>query len=208
MPPIQDMFEQSSDAVFGIDQQRRIAYSNIAFRKLVKKDAAEFHGFPCYDVLCADDLSDRRVCHQDCPIAHRAMRQQPMSNFDLVLPRDDEPGCWVNVGIYPAPAATVTEHPTCPRVYFSLRRMNGHRLIQRLANERPMPGKRLSRPALTRRETQALELACLGRDTVGISHELSISPQTVRNHFKNIFAKLEVRSRAQAVARALQEQLV
>jgi DNA-binding CsgD family transcriptional regulator len=35
--------------------------------------------------------------------------------------------------------------------------------------------------------------------------ELFISPQTVRNHIKNIYDKLQVHSRAQVVAKAIRD---
>lgn len=206
MPPIQTVLEHSGDAVFGIDHQRRIGFANPAFEQLLGRTAPDLRGRPCRDVLCADDLASRRVCSRDCPIAREAMRRRPMQNFDLVIPLPGGARCWVNVGVYTVPV-TVAE-PDHPQAYFALRRMNGHRLIQRLASELPKPGPRPHHAALTRREAQILELAARGEDTAAIGTSLTIAPQTVRNHFKNIFAKLGVRSRAQAVALALQRQLV
>lgn len=206
MPSIQTVLDHSADAVFGIDQNRRIGYTNPAFQQLMGRTGGDLHGRPCREVLCADDLASRRVCSRDCPIAQEALRRRPMPNFDLVVPLPGGARCWVNVGVYTVPA-TLSD-PDHPQIYFALRRMNGHRLIQRLASELPRPGRRPLDPALTRRELQILELAARGEDTTGIGTALTIAPQTVRNHFKNIFAKLEVRSRAQAVALALQRQLV
>lgn len=205
MTPVQDILDHSGDAVFGVDRQRRVGYTNAAFRKLLKREAAEIHGRPCYEILCASDLAGRRVCGPDCPIAHEAMRHRSMQHFDLVLPRGDE-HCWVNTGVYPVPSPSARTDR--PRVYFALRPMNGHRLIQRLAAEIPGPATERRACTLTRRETQVLELAARGEDTAGIAQELSIAPQTVRNHFKNIFSRLQVRSRAQAVALALQQRML
>jgi DNA-binding CsgD family transcriptional regulator len=44
--------------------------------------------------------------------------------------------------------------------------------------------------------------------TVLIAETLYISPQTVRNHIKNIYEKLQVHSKAQAVAKAMKEKIV
>lgn len=41
-----------------------------------------------------------------------------------------------------------------------------------------------------------------GHSNLDISYDLALSPQTVRNHVSNIFTKLPVAGRAQAIVRA------
>jgi LuxR family transcriptional regulator, maltose regulon positive regulatory protein len=55
---------------------------------------------------------------------------------------------------------------------------------------------------LSRRETGILELITHGMSNKRIALSLGIAPETVKTHAKSIFAKLESRTRAQAVARA------
>jgi LuxR family maltose regulon positive regulatory protein len=55
---------------------------------------------------------------------------------------------------------------------------------------------------LSRRETGVLELITHGMSNKRIAQSLGITPETVKTHAKSIFAKLESRTRAQAVARA------
>jgi DNA-binding NarL/FixJ family response regulator len=55
---------------------------------------------------------------------------------------------------------------------------------------------------LTPREHQVLELVAQGLDNEEIAIKLRISEKTVRNQVSTILSKLEVSSRAQAVARA------
>jgi DNA-binding CsgD family transcriptional regulator len=62
---------------------------------------------------------------------------------------------------------------------------------------------RSRRSDLTAREIELLELAAEGRSGPRIAEELSLSPATVKTHFENIYAKLGVRDRAAAVAKAL-----
>ena len=57
-------------------------------------------------------------------------------------------------------------------------------------------------PALTSREVEVLELIALGHDNRRIARELVLSEKTVRNHITHVFEKLQVTSRAEAVARA------
>jgi ATP/maltotriose-dependent transcriptional regulator MalT len=56
--------------------------------------------------------------------------------------------------------------------------------------------------ALSVREGNILNLIAQGRSNKEIARILSIAPETVKSHVKNIFAKLKVQTRAQAVSRA------
>ena len=57
-------------------------------------------------------------------------------------------------------------------------------------------------PELTERERQVLELIAQGFSNADIGRELTISIKTARNHVSNIFSKLQVVDRAQAIIRA------
>lgn len=57
-------------------------------------------------------------------------------------------------------------------------------------------------PHLTPREVEVLELLAAGHPNDTISRRLVISPKTTRNHVSNIFAKLQVSDRAEAIVRA------
>ena len=55
---------------------------------------------------------------------------------------------------------------------------------------------------LSVREGEILSLIAQGRGNKEIARILSIAPETVKSHVKNIFIKLNVQKRAQAVSRA------
>lgn len=57
-------------------------------------------------------------------------------------------------------------------------------------------------PELTERELELLELIAQGHNNAEIAARLTISGKTVRNHISNIFSKLQVSDRAQAIIRA------
>ncbi len=56
--------------------------------------------------------------------------------------------------------------------------------------------------ALTERELEILRLLAQGKPSEGIAEELGISANTVRTHLQNIFSKLGVHSKLEAVATA------
>ncbi len=57
-------------------------------------------------------------------------------------------------------------------------------------------------PELTERERDVLNLIAQGHNNAEIASQLVISIKTVRNHVSNIFSKLQVADRAQAIIRA------
>lgn len=57
-------------------------------------------------------------------------------------------------------------------------------------------------PELTDREREILDLIARGETNTAIVQRLVLSPNTVRNHISNIFSKLQVADRAEAIIRA------
>jgi DNA-binding NarL/FixJ family response regulator len=66
----------------------------------------------------------------------------------------------------------------------------------------PKPAAPQAFPELSEREREILELLAQGRSNPEIAGDLSLSLKTVQNHVSNIFRKLQVADRAQAVIRA------
>ncbi|WP_218009047.1 response regulator transcription factor [Herbidospora cretacea] len=57
-------------------------------------------------------------------------------------------------------------------------------------------------PQLTAREREVLELIAAGLSNRQIAERLCLAPKTVRNNVSNVFAKLQVADRAQAIVQA------
>jgi DNA-binding response OmpR family regulator len=74
-----------------------------------------------------------------------------------------------------------------------------------LLRRTPSPARRLG---LTAREHEVLTLLADGRTQKHIADELVISPKTVGAHIERILAKLDVHSRAEAVAMAYRLELI
>ena len=76
------------------------------------------------------------------------------------------------------------------------------RLMQYFSAPRPDNTAAEAFPELTDRERQILELIARHETNPEIARRLHLSQKTVRNHVSNIFTKLQVSDRAQAIVRA------
>jgi DNA-binding NarL/FixJ family response regulator len=65
-----------------------------------------------------------------------------------------------------------------------------------------------SAPSLTYRELEVVKALARGRGNKQIARDLAISEKTVRNHVSNIYKKLHVYDRTQAVLYAIREGLI
>jgi len=74
------------------------------------------------------------------------------------------------------------------------------RMVHFFSRPQPAPGQIF--PELTRREREILDLIARGENNTSISQRLVLSPHTVRNHISNIFSKLQITDRAEAIIRA------
>jgi NarL family two-component system response regulator LiaR len=72
------------------------------------------------------------------------------------------------------------------------------KVVSRVTN-RPVPGGEPAGEPLTEREMEVLRLAAQGLSNRQIADDLIVSPRTVQSHMANIFGKLEVGSRTEAV---------
>jgi DNA-binding NarL/FixJ family response regulator len=75
------------------------------------------------------------------------------------------------------------------------------RMIQYFSLPRPTAAE-LAFPDLTDREREILQLIAQGHSNAEIAARLVLSLKTVQNHVSNIFSKLQVADRAQAIVRA------
>lgn len=78
------------------------------------------------------------------------------------------------------------------------------KLMDRASNSKSSTGGlRIQNPDISSRELEVMKLAAQGLTNVLIADELGLSPRTVQTHLRNIFTKLNVSSRTEAVVRLM-----
>ena len=84
----------------------------------------------------------------------------------------------------------------------------GSRRARAVLREQPMPTTSDDEPHLTDRELEVLRALAEGLGNKHIGARLGISPSTVKYHLQAIFAKLDVRTRSEAVSYGLRRGVV
>lgn len=201
----------SPDAVFLTDRHNRVAAWNTSAEHLLGYTEEEVLGTPCADLAGCDQWGNR-YCSDRCPVVQIAGRSESVRQFGLSLRARDGHTVLVDVSILTfvlgAPDNFYLAHVLSPAA---------GRPPQDGAGETPAPRDQLmavrqSADArarkLTAREVEVLGMLAAGRTTPEIAERLHISTLTARNHLQNILDKLEVHSKAEAVAFAFQKRLI
>lgn len=113
-------------------------------------------------------------------------------------------------GIRPIPHVVGLHHALDPRSLLRLHRAGAHQLVSTrfglaalrtaLGEAETGAGERSPSGGLSERELEILALISAGCSAADVAEALTISPHTVTNHMRRIFAKLDVHSRMQAAA--------
>lgn len=205
--PLYEMFAHSTDAIFGIDAAGRIRFTNRKFEKLMGYSHNQLCDAWCAEILCGTDLHGQPFCGINCPIPKADSEGRTIKDFDLVVKRNDGEPVLVNIGASYIPPEL---HAQCGdvNVFFSMRQVNPQQLLHRIAKSPANASNSVvTSGQLTSRENEILGLAAKGMNTSEIASKLCVSTQTVRSHFKNIYLKLEVNSRTEAVIFAIRHGL-
>ena len=104
----------------------------------------------------------------------------------------------------------LTKNTPIDKILLSIREANngGAPMSTKIARMVINSFKRNPVPELSAREKDVLSELCKGKSYKMVAESLFISQDTVRTHIRNIYRKLEVNSKSEAVARALRDRLV
>jgi PAS domain S-box-containing protein len=212
---ISGLFESlvlSPDPVFATDRHLSVIFWNLSCERLFGFQEDEIVGSSCATTLGGCDTFGNRYCSEHCPVTDIAARGETIRHFGLRLRAKDGRMIPANVSVLHLairpPDHFVLVHilkPSEPRTHAE----------EPTREEPPRPmlvAVRESADArarkLTAREVEVLGMLTAGRSTPEISGRLHISNLTARNHIQNILEKLEVHSKAEAVAFAFQQRIV
>jgi DNA-binding CsgD family transcriptional regulator len=146
-----------------------------------------------------------RLCYEGCHVQSLLRMGEPVQSFDLRTRTKTGRPVWLNVSILSmndAAGEKVAVH--------LFRDVTATKELLRLVHERlssPQPAGGEPAAVLSRREIDMLRLMVEGLSTAAAA-ALHVSHSTVRNHVQNIFAKLGVHSRLEAVAHAARHRLL
>lgn len=197
MAGLHDVFSCATDAVFAIDDSRRIVYQNETFARIFRQRLSRCPGRKCYEVVCGQTLDGRPLCRPDCPMGGSLLDGRAVAHFDLTVPQPEGEPLWFCVGAFPLSSSFGNAAAVC-----MLRSVSAYKVLARLAEMKlPKEGPltQVANP-LTPREREILGLLAAGCGTKKLARELHISHVTARNHIHHIFEKLGVHSRAEAVS--------
>jgi PAS domain S-box-containing protein len=211
LTPLFHALELSPDAVFVTDRWNHIVFWNDAARLLLGFTNEEAVGADCYDLLSGCDSFGNRYCSEDCPVMRIANRGEVVRSFALNLRAKDGSSIVTSVSVLQLRAAAPDDYLLAHLVRVSdtdvrapIQSANPPR--PRVVIARESADARARR--LTAREVEVLGMLAAGRTTPEIAGNLHISQLTARSHIQNILEKLEVHSKAEAVAFAFQKNLI
>ena len=214
--PLFSALTQSPDPIFATDRHNCIVFWNRSAERFLGYTAEEVVGSSCAEVLHGTDSYGNRYCSQSCPVTQIAVRGETVRHFELRFHAKDRRTVTADVSILhlalKPPDHFLLVHVMTPSG------PSEKETFERSAEEAPPP----PRPALavvrespdvraqrlTAREVEVIGMLAAGHTTPDIASRLQISTLTARNHIQNVLEKLEVHSKAEAVAFAFQKRLL
>ena len=203
----------SPDPLFVTDRHNRIVLWNRAAERLLGYTDEEMVGTACAAALEGCDVYGNRYCSETCPVTQIALRGESVQRFTLKLKVKGGELLDVDVSVLNVPAPPPDRFYLAHVIHAS-RRPEAELAdvtepappTEALVTARESPDARARR--LTAREVEVLGMLAAGHMTPDIASRLNISALTARNHIQNILDKLEVHSKAEAVAFAFQKRIL
>lgn len=204
---LEEALQRAGDGVFVIADDGRIVFWNRAAERILGYTARDVMGRPCCDVFTGYDDDGNRLCHQGCHVMTLVRLSEPVQTFDMRTRTKGGRAIWLNISILRMPSAEAGAGGLTVHLF---RDVTAAKELLMLVHERLTPAPDPAHPAslLTRRELEVLRLMTQGLNTADAARRLHVSSATIRNHVQNIFGKLGVHSRLEAVAYATRHRLL
>ena len=197
---------RAADGAFAIGPGGSVVLWNRAAERILGWSAKEVLGRSCCEVLVGSDVNGNRLCYQGCHVMSLIEQGEAVQHFEMRTRAKTGKFVWLDISILEAPAANGGRSMTV----HLFRDITATKALLDLVGKRLGPlasSNGDGAPLLTRRELEILQLMAAGANTKVLAERLHVSRATIRNHAQNIFAKLGVHSRLEAVAYATQRHL-
>jgi len=197
---------RAADGAFAIGPGSRVVLWNRAAERILGWSAREVLGRPCCEVLVGSDVNGNRLCYQGCHVMSLVEQGEAVQHFEMQTRAKTGKSVWLDISILELPAASGGRSLTV----HLFRDVTATKALLDLVGKRVGPlatSNGDGAPLLTKRELEILQLMASGANTKVLAERLHVSRATIRNHAQNIFAKLGVHSRLEAVAYATQRHL-
>jgi PAS domain S-box-containing protein len=200
---LDELLSNTADGVCAITSEGKITLWNRSAEKILGYPAREVVGRPCCDVFVGRDTTGNRLCYRGCHVQSLVKMGEPIQHFEMATRTKAGKPVWIDVSILVVPGSRNGLQSTV-HLFRDVTATHEMAVLlrERLAQSKPVPGSVPgdSSTPLTRRELEILRLMTSGANTKTMASKLNVSPATVRNHVQNIFGKLGVHSRLEAVA--------
>ena len=198
---------RAGDGAFAVGADGRIVLWNRSAERILGYAARDVLGRGCCDIFSGYDDHGNRLCYQGCHVMSLVRMDDAVQSFDMRTRTKAGRPVWINVSIL-----RTSGEGDAPLTIHLFRDVTASKELLALVHERlaprPAGGAKGPEPTvLSRRELEVLRLMTEGLNTDTTAERLHVSHATVRNLIQNIFGKLGVHSRLEAVAYAARQRL-
>jgi PAS domain S-box-containing protein len=209
--------EHTSDAAYSVTSSGEVCSWNSAARQLFGYTAAEALGRNIDDLLDArDSLGTPALAGgSDGAVRQWTYESGGIPHFDLLVKERSGRRLWINVStiifdnqrtgrrLYVRLARNVDEHRRKEALLAGLVDV-AHEIVEFTSD----PTDHAPVDQLSEQERRILKLFAAGQKPAAIASQLTISPQTLRNHLHHINRKLRTHNRLEAVVHAQRRGLI
>ncbi len=197
------LFAETADGVFVSAPTGEILFCNQAAETILEASAQQVVGQQCREFFNGRDSNGNQLCQWPCPLKMTLSRGDLIQHFEMATRTRTGKPLWIDVSCVALPCED-NQPPTVVHLFRDVTAAHQLEVLvrQQLAQTQLTASEKTVSPVgdLTRRELQVVTLMRTGATTAAIAEQLFISKTTVRNHIQNIFSKLKVHSRLEAVA--------
>lgn len=198
-------FVLTADGAFAVGPDGRINRWNQVAKKILGYSSREAIGRPCCDLFVATDDGGARLCYRGCHAKTLVQMGKLVPTFDMPTRTKTGRPIWISLSTLVLPTGRARREL---RVHL-FRDVTTTRELLTFIREQHSDSVPLTQATrLTRRELEILRLVARGLNTQAAAERLHVSQATVRNHMQNIFHKLGVHSRVEAMAYASRHRLL